>query len=109
MQLITGNYFIISLSLLLHTSLISSYIWGADINTEYIYSNLVLVNSHWNWTITNDVNAMLSIVMIAPIYSVFLNLNLVWLLKIVYPTLFELVTLVLFIIFKKVTFNGLST
>lgn len=95
--------FIISISLLLHTSLISSYIWGADINTEYIYSNLVLVNSHWNWTITNDVNAMLSIVMIAPIYSVFLNLNLVWLLKIVYPTLFALVPLGLFIIFKKVT------
>ena len=100
--------FIISLSLLLHTSLISSYIWGADINTEYIFSNLVLVNSIWNSTIYNDINAMLSIVFLAPTYSTFMNLNLVWIYKIVYPTLFSLVPLGLFIIFKRETNNKIA-
>ena len=100
--------FIISISLLLHTSLISSYIWGADINTEYTFSNLVLVNSIWNSSIYNNVNAMLSIVFLAPIYSTFMNLNLVWIYKIVYPTLFSLVPLGLFIIFKKETNNKIA-
>ena len=100
--------FIISISVLFHTSLISSYIWGADINTEYFYSNLVLINSYWNLDIYSNVNAMLSIVFLAPIYSIFLNLSLVWVFKIVYPALFSLVPLGLFVLFKRVTTDKIA-
>lgn len=100
--------FIISISVLFHTSLISSYIWGADINTEYFYSNLVLTYSYWNLNLYSNVNAMLSIVFLAPICSIFLNLSLVWVFKIVYPVLFSLVPLGMFILFKRVTTNKIA-
>ena len=104
----TFGIFIISISVLFHTSLISSYIWGADINTEYFYSNLVLIYSYWNLDIYSNVNAMLSIVFLAPIYSIFLNLNLAYVFKIIYPALFSLVPLGLFTIFKRQTGNKVA-
>ena len=70
--------FTISLSLLFHTTLITDYLWGADIFVEYFYSNLVIANSHWAPTLYENVNNMLSIVILAPAYSIISNLDLVW-------------------------------
>lgn len=92
--------FIISISLLFHTSLISTYIWGCDINTEYYFAKLVTNNAHWNLHLSNNVNAMLSITTLAPILSKIGSMNLVWVLKIIYPLLFSLVPLGLYMVFK---------
>ena len=92
-----------ALALLYHTSLISMYLYGADVNQEYYFANLVKINSFWDSTIPNDYNAVLSIVMLAPIYSSICGINLIWVFKIVYPLLFSLVPLVLYQIFKKQT------
>jgi len=95
--------FSISLALLYHTTLISNYIWGWDINSEYHFANLVLSDAHWNSLIPGNVNAMLSVVMIAPIYSLLLNMDLTWVFKIIYPTFFSFLPLSLFLIFRKQT------
>jgi uncharacterized membrane protein len=100
--------FITSISLLLHTTLISPYIWGADINTEYYLSSLILKNSIWNIAIGSDVNAMLSIVILAPIFSILSNINLIWCFKIVYPFFFSLIPLGLFLLYKKMTTNEIA-
>jgi len=95
--------FVISLSLLYHRSLISTYLWGWDIHTEYYFSNLVIINSFWDSGIPNNVNAMLSITMLGPIFSHICNLNLIWVLKIIYPLIFSLVPLGLYRVIQKET------
>ena len=95
--------FIISISLLYHTSLISNYIWGADIQNEYYISNLVLTTSHWNMAIPERTNAMLSLVILAPVYSLILKISIPWIFKIIYPAIFSLIPLGLYKIFQKLT------
>lgn len=93
--------FSISIALLFNKSLLSTYISGADIQQEYYLSSLVIKNSSWNSTLSYDINGMLSIVMLAPIYSIIMNIDLVWIFKIVYPLLFALVPCCLYFVFKK--------
>lgn len=92
---------VIAISLLYHNSLISMYMTGWDIQGEYYYSSLVQANSYWLSSIPSNVNAMLSIVMLAPIFSIVCNLNLVWVFKIFYPAFFSLVPLGLYGVFRK--------
>jgi len=93
--------FVIALAILFHTSLISQYIWGWDINEEYYFANLVMTSSIWDQTIMANVNAMLSIVMLAPLYSILGNIDLAWVFKIVYPFIFALVPLGIYCVLKK--------
>lgn len=93
----------IAISLLYHRSLISMYLTGYDIHSEYYFSNLVRINSIWDSAIPNNYNAMLSIVMLAPIYSNILRMDLTWVFKVIYPLLFSLVPLGLYQVFKKLT------
>ena len=95
--------FVITISLLLHGSLISMYIWGWDIHVEYYISNLVIANPLWDSTIPSNVNAMLSIVMLAPIFSNICSMSITWVFKIIYPLLFSLVPVGLYRVFQKQT------
>ncbi|KUG19751.1 MAG: DUF2206 domain-containing protein [Methanomicrobiaceae archaeon] len=93
----------ISVSLLLHTSLISPYIWGYDIHLEYYLANLVLSQSYWNHTLPGNVNAMLSIVILAPMLTEISAVSLTAVFKVMYPLLFALVPLALYQAFKSMT------
>lgn len=93
--------FTISLSLLLSYSLISSYITGWDIQIEYYLSNLVISTSKWNPFLAYNSNAMLSVVILAPIFSEICKLPLLWVFKLIYPLIYTLVPLGLYCIFKK--------
>lgn len=95
--------FIISISLLFHKSLITNYIWGWDINYEYFLANHVISNSFWNENLPVSYNSMLSVMILAPILSNFINIGLVWIMKIVYPFLFSLAPLGLYYVFNKQT------
>ncbi len=88
--------FVISISLLYRTSLITNQLWGSDSHVEYYFANLVKINSFWDSGISNNYNAMLSIVMLGPIFSYICNLSLIWVYKIIYPLLFSLVPLGLY-------------
>jgi len=100
--------FIIAISLLYHKSLISMYLWGWDIQHEFYLSNLVMANFQWDPTIPAATNAMLSIVMLAPIYSNISSMSLIWVFKIIYPLLFALVPLGLYRVFQKQTDEGIA-
>jgi uncharacterized membrane protein len=93
----------IALALLWHRALISQYLIGDDIHTEYYFQNLVLLNSIWGQNLISNVNAMLSITMLAPVYSLILNMNIVWIDKIIHPLFFSLVPLALFQAYRKQT------
>ena len=93
----------ISIALLWQRSLLSFDLPSGDILVEYYYQWVVLRNSLWNPNIAANVNAMLSVVMLPPIYSIVLNLNTVWVYKIIYPLFYSLVPLALFQVYKKQT------
>jgi uncharacterized membrane protein len=93
--------FIIAISLLYHRSLISMYIWGADIHFEHYLCNLVKTNAIWDSTVPSTYNAMLSIMMVAPIFSDICGMCLTWVFKVIYPLLFSLVPLGLYQVFQK--------
>lgn len=95
--------FVIALSLLYHTSLISMYLWGWDIHRELYYSNLVMDICRWDAMIPSGLNSMLSITMLAPIYSNICSMSLTWVFKIIYPLLFAFVPLGLYRVFQKQT------
>lgn len=95
--------FSIALSLLLHTALISGHIWGWDINEELYFGTLAAQNGIWDHTLYSNVNAMLSIVMLIPLYSGFCALAPVWVFKLVYPFFFSLVPLGLYAAYRQQT------
>jgi len=92
--------FTMAVALLYQTTLISNYLVGSDIHLEYYLSNLVVESGYWDANISGAVNSCLSIVMLAPIYSLLLDMDILWLLKIVYPLFFCLAPLALFHIFR---------
>lgn len=93
--------FIISLCLLYQTTLMSPYLIGSDIYTEYHFYQLVASSGSWDAAIPSTVNSCLSIIMLAPVYSLFLNIDGILVFKAVYPLLFSLVPLILFHVFSQ--------
>jgi len=94
---------IISISLLLHTSLVSPYIWGADTNFEMYHISKAIDSHLWNPVNPNNHNAMLSLVMLGPIFTILLQMNITWVFKIIYPLLFSLIPVGLYKLFKDQT------
>lgn len=95
--------FSVALTLLYHSALISMYIWGWDIQYEYYLTNIVIQNGFWDPSVYSICNAMLSLVMLVPFYSIALNLGMDWVFKIIFPFLFALVPLGLYAVFKRQT------
>ncbi|MFH0847394.1 MAG: hypothetical protein V1894_05000, partial [Chloroflexota bacterium] len=85
-----------AIALVYQTTLISDYLVGSDIHLEYYFANLTLKNGYWDATIFSLINSCLSTVILAPIYSLLLNMDIIWLFKIIYPLFFSLLPLALF-------------
>lgn len=92
---------VVSISLLYSSSLISSMVWGWDVQNEFYLANLVLNYSLWNFSLPDAYNALLSIVMVAPVYSLFTHIDLDHVFKLVYPFIFSLMPLGLYKIFRS--------
>jgi uncharacterized membrane protein len=95
--------FAAALSLLFSTALISKNLWGWDIQGEYFVANLVVKNSIWNWTLPFDYNSSPAVTILAPVLSKILDIDLVWVFKIVYSLLFALLPVGVYAIVKKQT------
>lgn len=93
----------IAIAILWHWSLVSPYLPIGDISVEYAFQNLVMDSSVWDSSISSNVGSMLSIVMLIPTYSLVLNLDSVWVMKLIIPLFFSLVPLVLFQAYRKQT------
>lgn len=85
--------YIASISILLHTNLISGHIWGWDSHYEYYVANLVQENSYWVSDTMNSVNGLLIFSILAPVYSEITSINLAWVFKIFFPIIFSFVPL----------------
>jgi uncharacterized membrane protein len=95
--------FTVSLALVYYGSLVSSYVWGWDIQKELTFASLVLTKGFWNPALPDGANAVISVTTLAPLLSQTSGLSLVWLFKLVYPLLFALVPVGIFIAVQKQT------
>jgi len=93
--------FVASISILFHTNLISWYLWGWDIHSEYYFASLVKENAYWDFGLPYSYNSLPTIVLLAPIYSALTGLKLVWIFKIVFVVFFSLTPLGLYHIYKS--------
>lgn len=93
--------FLISISLLFHTWLISVYLWGRDVHSELFFSKLIFNNLYWDKNISSNTNSMLVITVFAPIFAKISNLTLESVYKIIFPTIFALIPIGVFEVVKK--------
>jgi uncharacterized membrane protein len=93
--------FVIALALLLQVTLFSNYIVGGDIFGEYSLFQNTLSNLHWNSASPLGYNAMLSITILPTIYSIILNMDTTWIVKLLFPIIFAFVPLGLYQLFKS--------
>jgi uncharacterized membrane protein len=101
---------VIALALLYHSVFVSNYIMGADVQLEYYVFNLTARNNFWSstlpqyWDITyGRFNSMLSVTILPTIYSSVLNIDPTWVLKTLFPFVFSLVPIGLFLMWKPYT------
>ncbi|MGA9141989.1 MAG: DUF2206 domain-containing protein [Methanocella sp.] len=97
--------FVVALSLEFHNAFISNYLWSWDVHVEYYTASQVIGAGYWDSSIPLTVNAMLSIVFLAPFYHLVGGIELTWVFKIVYQLIFCLVPLGLYVLYEKQT-NG---
>jgi len=105
------SVFIIAIALLYHSSLISNHFitFGSDIGGEYFTFKITQNNGHWlsenpylggSWKSFGRLNSMLSITILPTIYSNLLDMNPIWMFKILFPLIFALVPLGLYQIWQ---------
>jgi uncharacterized membrane protein len=98
--------FVIAISLLFQYSLTSNYIQGPDIKTEINLATLTQSQGFWNSTasFTNlqfgKLDNMLSVTILPTIFSNIFGMDITWIFKIVYPLLFALVPVALYVLFR---------
>jgi uncharacterized membrane protein len=101
--------FVISLSLLYRSSLISNYVvsFGSDSHLELFVFKTTLNNAFWNPNnlypgdlSIGRVSSMLGITVLPTVYSSLLNLDPTWVMKLLYPFIFSLVPVCLFQVWK---------
>jgi len=100
--------FVITISILFHSAFISKYLisYGSDISHEYFLSEIAKKNAYWNSTLFTSpfygrINSMLSLTVLPTVYSNLLNMDSIYVLKILYPTIFSFVPLTLFQFWRK--------
>jgi uncharacterized membrane protein len=98
---------VIAVTLLFHQSLISNYVQGNDIKGEYYLASLTQNAGFWNSSASfsesafNTYYSMLSVTILPTMYSNILNMDITWVFKIVYPLIFALVPLALYLLWRE--------
>lgn len=90
-----------SLALVWHQSLVSNYLVGADIHSEFFFASQVLRDAHWDPTVASNLNAMLSVTMLSPGYAILLGVNITFVFKLICPALYALVPIGLFEVLRR--------
>ncbi|MFC1951683.1 DUF2206 domain-containing protein [Chloroflexota bacterium] len=77
-------------------TLASSFLTGYDIQAEYLYQSLVTGTGYWSAERATNLNTALSLMILWPTYSFVLNMEPLWVSKIVFPLFLCMVPLALF-------------
>ncbi len=99
--------FSVSLALLIQVVFSSQNLIGSDVNLEYYFFKLTQNNNHWAFInpIINsgaaNFDAMLSITLLPTVFSSVTNIPGVLLFKLLYPTIFSLIPVVLYKIYDS--------
>jgi uncharacterized membrane protein len=98
--------FVIAISLLFHSSLVSTHIvsFGSDVNLEYLAFKTVDNNAYWSLRAPSltpflglaRINAMLSVTILPVVYSTLSNIDSTFLFKIFFPFILSLVAIGLY-------------
>jgi uncharacterized membrane protein len=95
--------FLIAFFLLIGTSLVSNYLLGTDVQVEFYFAKLTNINSFWNYAIAQQYNGMLSVTVLPVIFAKFMNFDIEWIFKFVYPLIYCLVPITLYLAYRKQT------
>ena len=96
--------FVSGLALLYYETLISNYLQGYDILLEKYLASMVVASGSWSATLSlSYYNSALSVVLLAPILASTCGISIVWLFKVVYPLIFALVPVALYLVFRAQT------
>jgi len=94
--------FTIGIALLYHRSLISPYLVGWDIHTEYYVAKFIEAGAYWNPRLAYSVgNSLLSLTILPQTYAQFLAMEMTGVFKVAYPLLFSIVPLGLYRLFRQ--------
>jgi uncharacterized membrane protein len=93
--------FMTSISLVLLLGMRSSHIIGADAHMEYYIFQQTLSNEKWQILFKSTLDSCLSISVLPTIYQLFLGINPEYLFKLLYPILFSITSLVVYIITRE--------
>jgi len=89
----------LGLAFLLQSTLISNYLIGTDIHTEYYFFTQAL--DGWDTSIPHSYNAAIGTTVIAPFLTNLTGIPGYWIYKIIFPYLFSLVPVLLFWIYRQ--------
>ena len=110
---LSSNYYpiilyLISLSILYHSSLISNYlpVFSSDSPLEYYLSQIVKENMHLvssvsNTDLINRVNSMFSVTLLPVIFYTILNIDTDQIFRLIYPLIFALLPVIVYQIWVK--------
>ncbi len=100
----TGFPFLIymaGLALLYQTTLLSNFIIGTDIHSEYYFAHLTETTGFWNWTLPHSYNSAMASVFILPTIGKATGIGTLWTFKIIAPIFFAFVPFLLYYVFKS--------
>ncbi len=89
----------IGAGILLSSSLVSNYLIGTDIHTEYYYYLLAL--DGWDMSLPHGYNSAIGLVLIAPTLSRIFDIEGYWIFKIIYPLLFAFTPVILYLAYRE--------
>jgi uncharacterized membrane protein len=97
-------FYIVAIAIALQyvRTLASANLFGSDIQYELYCGELVKLAGYWNPTaaVGSDYYSMLSVSILPNVYSLVLNVDTVWVYKVIFPVLFAFVPLGLYLVYK---------
>lgn len=86
----------LSLALILHRGLMTDYLMGYDVFSEYKVAYASTVNGFWDFTISNGAYTSMSSGTLAPMLTYLTSIGTIEMLKVVYPIIFAFVPLAIY-------------
>lgn len=99
--------FFVSLSLILHTSLISDGLWGSDVQGEYFIAKDILDSKEWSPSTRYNIeaitryNSLLSVGVLPVIYALLLDIGLTSVYKVIYPLILSFSCLGVYMLYTE--------
>lgn len=92
----------VTASVLLQMTLVSGHLWGWDIHYEYFTASEIYENGYWNAGRANSSISLVTVTLLAAVYSMVSGMEIVWVYKLIYPLLVSLLPVGIWYIARSV-------